>query len=76
MSIDADSTADGLEILFEGSDGLAADDSEMAPAWSSSPWTLAGLVVIGCLAVTALIGVVLPVAADLVLGWLPRFFEL
>jgi hypothetical protein len=44
----------------------------VAADWTSSPWTLAGLVAVGCVAVTALFGVVIPVAADLLFGWMPQ----
>lgn len=71
MTRDVDGT-DSVDSLFSGPDGLDVTHDRVSPDWTSSPWTLAGLIVVGCLAVTALFGVVIPVLADLVLGWIPR----
>jgi hypothetical protein len=72
MTGDLDERADGLTALFAGAEGIeVASDAEVAD-WTSSPWTLAALVAVGCVAVTALLVVVIPVAADLIFGWIPQ----
>ena len=73
MTSDVDTT-DSVTSLFSGPDGLVITNDPVSPDWTSSPWTLAGLVLVGCVAVTALFGVVIPVLADLVFGWMPALF--
>ncbi|MDN4638731.1 hypothetical protein QCD70_00590 [Agreia sp. PsM10] len=75
MTSDVDGT-DTVTSLFSGDDELVVTPDTVSADWTSSPWTLAVLVLIGCVAVTALFGVVIPVLADLVLGWMPLVFVL
>jgi len=75
MTSDVDGT-DTVTSLFSGDGGLVVTHDAEPADWTSSPWTLAALVLVGCLAVTALFGVVIPVLADLVLGWIPLVFAL
>jgi len=75
MTSDVDGT-DTVTSLFSGDDDLVVTHDTVSADWTSSPWTLALLVLVGCVAVTALFGVVIPVLADLVLGWMPLVFVL
>ena len=71
MTIDGESPAEGLTAFISGADGATMTDDAVTADWTSSPWTLLALLVVGCLALTALIALVIPVAADLVFGWIP-----
>ena len=75
MTSDVDGT-ETVTSLFSGEDGLVVTHDTVSADWTSSPWTLIVLVLVGCVAVTALFGVVIPVLADLVLGWIPLVFVL
>ncbi|SMQ68245.1 hypothetical protein [Agreia sp. VKM Ac-1783] len=73
MTSDVDGT-DSVTSLFEGQDDLVVTNDTVRADWTSSPWTLVGLVLVGCVAVTALLAFVIPVLADLVFGWIPAIF--
>ena len=71
MTSDVDGT-DTVTCLFSGADGFVVTDDTVSADWTSSLWTLAALVLVGCVALTALLCVVIPVLADLIFGWMPQ----
>jgi hypothetical protein len=76
MTTDGESAAEGLTAFLSGADGLKVTDDAVAADWTSSPWTLLALLAVGCVALTALFALVIPVAADLLFGWMPALMAL
>jgi hypothetical protein len=71
MTINGESPAEGLTAFLSGADDATMTEDAVTADWTSSPWTLLALLAVGCLALTALIALVIPVATDLLFGWIP-----